>query len=69
MSLHHRTNDPILRAQHIADRLEHQHERDIAERTGMYPSDWPNFWIKQFDEIMTEFCDPSELAKALGETQ
>ena len=48
--LKHRTTDPALRACHIADRLEREHEREHGYE------DWPIFWLKTREELLKEFA-------------
>jgi hypothetical protein len=53
--LHHRTTDPIQRLEHIVNRIQRQHERELAAQH-VYPhSDWPDFWIEAYDELLPEF--------------
>lgn len=54
----HRTNDPAKRAEHVADRLEQQHERKLADK-GEFPyQDWPRFWLDTYYEVRKELVSP-----------
>jgi hypothetical protein len=53
--LHHRTTDKVKRAEHIADRLERNHEEELS-CSGLNPyQDWPRYWLKQYSQIVMEF--------------
>lgn len=68
MSLHHRTENPVLRAHHIADRLEQQHENECFERNGERPGDWPRFWLDSFNEALKELStNPATQERQKGE--
>lgn len=70
--LHHRTTDPAVRAEHIADRLDEEHSEELLLRSlgqfdGLrcyYPtpvsaySDWPRFWLATYDDVRRELIDP-----------
>jgi hypothetical protein len=43
----HRTTDPALRAQHVAD-------MEDRRRPGDY-SDWPTWWLARYRELLREF--------------
>jgi len=64
--MRHHTTDPAKRAEHIANRLERQHENELAEQ-GLYPyEDWPRFWLKTYDRILPELAATNETQHQQG---
>ena len=50
----HRTEDPAIRAEHIANSLQRDHEKGLALK-GQFPySDWPKFWIEVYRGVLEE---------------
>ena len=51
---HHYTTDPVIRASHIASKMERDHAIDNIE-DGINPyGDWPRYWLDSYDLIMKE---------------
>lgn len=52
----HTTNDPVKRAQHIADREEKEHAFDIDPTTGepYCYREWPCYWLNVYHQSLKE---------------
>ena len=50
----HRTEDPAIRAEHIADRLQREHEKELALKDQFPYSDWPKFWLETCRCVLEE---------------
>lgn len=50
--LHHRTIDPRIRAEHIADRIDKLYEQNSDH--DQYIRDWPRYWLETYGEVIKE---------------
>jgi hypothetical protein len=50
----HKTEDPAIRAKHIADRLEKDHEMDLTRKDRFPYEDWPKFWLESYKTVLQE---------------
>lgn len=61
----HHTTDPAKRAEHIANREERKHERELFLRDEYTLKDWPYFWLetyrKSLEELVAEPLDEHPL--------
>ena len=55
--LKHRTTDPALRACHIADRLEREHEAELINQGQFAYKDWPSFWLQTREGVLKEMYE------------
>ena len=50
----HRTEDPAIRAEHIANRLQRDREKELTLK-GQFPySNWPKFWLETYRCVLEE---------------
>ena len=50
----HRTEDPTIRAEHIADHLQTEHEKELALKNQPPYSGWPRFWLETYERVLEE---------------
>ena len=50
----HHTTDPQQRAQHIANRMERDHELDLIARGEDSLRDWPAYWRACYRRVLYE---------------
>ncbi len=59
----HHTNDPVKRAEHIANHLEKEKEKKVLEHleisSGLFEL-WPENWLRNYDETLKEIIDDPE---------
>jgi hypothetical protein len=51
--LHH-TKNPSQQAQDITDRLQQEHECELANKGQDIYGDWPRYWLTTYDRVHAE---------------
>lgn len=53
----HHTTDPAKRAEHIATRIEQEHESLLRQKGENPYKDWHNFWLNQYKTILSQLVE------------